>query len=307
MIANFFQKSKPINFLALSVLLLLVYLMALLIGFEGNFTLKEFFKKVLFFGTILLVFFIVNFIIRKNNLTEDNSYALLFFILCLGMFSSIFLTERIVAANFILMFAFRRIYSLRSAKKITEKIFDCAFWIGIACLIYPLSGLYLLLLYASVLIFRAENWRNLVIPIIGFICPIFICYAYYLFIEQTDAFLELISFRIDLHLGVYLKSSYLLPISLIAVFIFVAIILSTRKSISGKKDFKNTWYVLLFHVLISIVLIIMSPQKNGSEFLFLIFPISILFANYLQIIQRYWIKETVLVLFIVTLITTIIL
>jgi len=56
-------------------------------------------------------------------------------------------------------------------------------------------------------------------------------------------------------------------------------------------------------VLLSIVIVAIAPIKNGSEFLFLFFPLAILFANYLQIIKKYWIKEAILYLFLAVLIT----
>ena len=77
MIANFFNQTKPINFLVLSILVILVFLSALIQGFEGDTSLFIFFKYGVFLIASVLSVFILNFIIRKNSLCEDNSYALL--------------------------------------------------------------------------------------------------------------------------------------------------------------------------------------------------------------------------------------
>jgi hypothetical protein len=71
-----------------------------------------------------------------------------------------------------------------------------------------------------------------------------------------------------------------------------------KKSFMAKKDFKNTWAVVNFHIIIALILVIISPQKNGSELIFLFFPVSILFANELQNIKKYWLKETIFYAFI---------
>jgi len=91
------------------------------------------------FLVLIVTFFMVNFIVRKNGLSKDNSYVLLIMVLCFGLFPQSSLNYLFIISNLILLFAFRRIYSLRTNKEIKEKIFDSAFWVGIATLIYPWS------------------------------------------------------------------------------------------------------------------------------------------------------------------------
>ena len=124
--------------------------------------------------------FVINFIIRKNALTEDNSYAILFYILLVCYFPNSFVNEGVFISNFILLLAFRRIYSLRSSIQTKEKIFDSAFWIGIATLFYVWSLFYLILVYAAIFIFRKIDWRNFIIPLVGVLTPIFLSYTYLL-------------------------------------------------------------------------------------------------------------------------------
>jgi hypothetical protein len=44
---------------------------------------------------------------------------------------------------------------------------------------------------------------------------------------------------------------------------------------------------------------LIAPNKNGSEFIFLFAPFSIILANYLEVISERWFKEVFPVLFIV--------
>ena len=176
MIANFFNQTKPINFLLLSVLVFFIYLAALINVDSEPLNFLFFVKKSILLFLAVLTVFVINFIIRKNALTEDNSFAILFYIILCSYFPNSFINEAVFISNFILLLAFRRIYSLRSSIQTKEKIFDSAFWIGIASLFYVWSLFYVILVYAAIVVFRKIDWRNFVIPLIGIITPLFFAY-----------------------------------------------------------------------------------------------------------------------------------
>ena len=302
MIANFFNQTKPINFLVLSILVFIIYLAALINVNSESLGFLFFVKNSLFLVLAILTVFVVNFIIRKNALTEDNSYAILFYILFYSYFPNSFINESLFISNFILLLAFRRIYSLRSSLQIKEKIFDSAFWIGIASLFHVWSLIYLVLVYAAILIFRKIDWRNFVIPLVGVFTPIFLSYTYLLAFDDLGRFNNLWIWSFDLSLEVYNSTHFILPLALIGIVALIAIFPTTKRSLLAKIDFKATWTVLITHIVISLILVIIAPEKNGSELIFLFFPFSILFANYLQVINRYWIKESIIYLFILMII-----
>lgn len=300
MIANFFNKTKPINFLVLAVLVFIIFLLTLIKTNAEPLNLYFFVKNGLFLFFAILIVFVLNFIIRKNSLTEDNSFAILFYIFLTSFFPNSFISEGIYVSNFILLFAFRRIYSLRSSIEIKEKVFDAAFWIGIASLFHVFSLIYLILLYAAIVIFRKIEWRNFVIPIIGVMTPVFLSYTYLLAFDDLDRFNNLWTLSFDLSLSEYNSSRFLIPMILIGALSLVAIYPTTKRSLLAKIDFKATWSLLITHIGISLVLVLISPNKNGSELIYLFFPLSVLFANYLQVINRYWIKEMIIYIFILT-------
>ena len=302
MIANFFNQTKPINFLVMTILVTVVFLSAVVRGFEGDLSLFFFVKNGIFLVAAILTVFILNFIIRKNGLCEDNSYAILFYILFWGIFPESLLNGGIFASNFILLFAFRRLYSLRSALRIKEKIFDSSFWIGIASLFYLWAGLYLILVYAAILLFRKMDWKNVWIPIVGYLTPVFLAYTYLLAFDDLERFNALWTFNLAFDLGNYLSFRFLLPIILIGLLFIFSIYPTTRKSLLAKIDFKSTWQLLILHTGLSLVLFFIAPEKNGSEFSFLFFPLSIIFANFIQILEKYWIQEGIFYLLLLTLV-----
>jgi len=303
MIANFFNKTKPINFLVLSFLVFIIFLVALINANSEPLNFYFFVKNGFFLLLAILTVFVLNFIIRKNSLTEDNSYAILFYILISSYFPNSFILEGVFISNFILLLAFRRIYSLRSSLQTKEKIFDGAFWIGIASLFYEWSLFYLILLYAAIVIFRKIDWRNFIIPIIGVLTPVFLSYTYLLAFDDLDRFWNLWKWNYDFSLKEYNSAHFWVPLMLIAVMALIAIYPTTRRSLLAKIDFKATWSVLIIHIGVSLVVTMIAVDKNGSELIFLFFPLSILFANYLQVINRYWLKELIIYLFIVTFIS----
>jgi len=285
MIANFFNKTKPINFLVLSILLTIIYIIGIQAVVNFNISLHYMLKNIFLLFLLIISIFIINFILRKNVLTDDNSYAILFYILLFGIFPFSFSDGGILVSNFILLFAFRRIYSLRSMLKPKEKIFDSAFWIGLASLFYVWSFLYLFLLFFAIFIFNKLNWKNFLIPFIGWITPVFLFYTYLLLINDLSFFEDFWKLPYSFEYYNYLDYKLLVPISFLMFFGLLAIPPLTQKYRLAKIDFKSTWFVLL-----------------RSEFSFLFFPLSILYANYLQITEKYWLKELVLYNFFILLI-----
>ena len=299
MIANFFNQTRPINFLVLSVLVFVIFVVSLIHINSESLSFYFFVKNGAFLTAAILIVYVLNFIIRKNSLTEDNSYAILFYILITSFFPQTFSNGGIFVANFILLFAFRKIYSLRTSTKTIEKIFDAAFWIGIASLFYIWSLLFMILLYAAILIFRKADWRNFLIPLLGLITPIFLSYTYLLYFDDLGRFkrIWLIDYAFDL--SIYNSAKFLIPLITMGLLVVVSIFPTTNKSLIAKIDVKSTWFLLIAHFFVSVLIVLLAPDKDGSELLFLFFPVSILFANYLQLLNRYWIKEAILYLFII--------
>jgi len=131
---------------------------------------------------------IVNFIVKKNKLTKDNLYALLLIVFLLGTYPEAMFSYRIVLTNMVLIFGFRKIYSLRSGLDTKLKLFDACFWIGIATLLYSWSIFYLLLVYVGMIIHQKLTVKNLFIPIVGFMAPILIYFTYCLYFEDAAYF-----------------------------------------------------------------------------------------------------------------------
>lgn len=301
MIANFFNKTKPINFLVLALMMAVLFVVALISTQNDAPDLYGLLKISLLLFLAVLIVFVLNFIIRKNSLSEDNSFAIFFFIILCGLFPQSFGNTKVFISNFILLLAFRRIYSLRSTIQPREKLFDSAFWIGISGMIYPISTGFLILVYVAIWYFRKGDWRYLFIPMIGYITPVFISFTYWLAVDDLEQFYQIWNWSTDLDPGVYFESSVMVPLILITLLALIAIVPTTQRSLLAKIDFKSTWFVMIAHIFTALLVVLFAPDRDGSELMYLFFPLSVLYANYVQHIKRYWIKEAILYLFVISL------
>ena len=291
MIAKFFNKSTPIITFTIFIVVFMVIIVSLLTS-KQDFSWVYFFKKLVIFFFLLLTLFLVQFISKKNGLVKDNTYDLLLIVLFIVMFPLVTEDLNLLLSHFLLLLAFRRIYSLRTMKDAKEKLFDSSFYIGIATILYPWSIVYMLLPYMAIINFNKRTVRNVIIPLVGLITPFIIYSCYLLLIDQFQAFT--IKFNSSFVFTNYNNFSLLIPIALLLGFIIWVIIPTTLKIITFNSELKNSWFVLLAHLILSILVIIPAPEKNGSEFLFLFFPTSILFTNYLQMVKEKWFKDVFL-------------
>ncbi len=299
MIANFFNKTKPITTFSVIMLLFIYYWISILMGGFNNFSLLFIVNKLLYFFWYVLYLLVVIFIIKKNKLTQDNSYVILLTVFMLGTFSKTFLLNHIIFSNIVLLLSFRKIYSLRNGINTKTKLFDAAFWIGISTLIYSWSILYMLLIYIGIFIYQKASFKNLLIPIVGFLTPIFIYFTYCFYFDSLPVFYERFNYDFKLIFVSYNSLRFLIPIILLIIMLLWSILSVTPKIILISNNLKFSWSVLINHLLISIVIIIFSPVKNGVEFFYLAFPASIIITNFLERSKLTIFKNILLYLFLV--------
>ena len=295
MIAKFFNKTKPMNTLIELVLLVIFFLFTFLSDVSGV-EVSTIFSRLFLLLIVLLSLFLTNFIVRKNSLSKKNSYVILLFVLFIGMFPNTMLSKEILLSNFFLLIAYRRIYSLRSQKNTTEKLFDSAFWIGVATVIHPWCILFTALIYSALNAFNKLTLRNAIIPLVGVITPLFL-YGVYLY--ATDQFTdETFQLLYGFDFSKYNSLSVVVPLALVLGMLLWTVIPTTFQIISVNNEFRASWAILVFNLILSMVVIIPSPVKDGSELLYLFFPASLVFTNYLERVKEKWFKEVFLYLFV---------
>ncbi len=297
MIANFFKKSKPAGVILIIGLLFIYYFFATFYIYNNNFSIPFFVNRLILFCLYTLWLLVFNFIVSKNKLTLNNLYGLLLGVIFLGTFYEGLFTTNLLLSNIFLLLAYRKIYSLSSNINTSLKLFDAAFWIGIASLIYFWSFLFFILIYVGIVLFRKISIRNLIIPIVGFIIPLFLSFTYFLYINKLPLFYQKFDFTINLDFSNYSLIRYLIPLTLLGLMLIWSITKVTANIVLVNNKLKQTWVLLLNHLLISIVVVGLTIDKNGSEMFFLIFPAGIIIANFIPKIKYKWLRSGLLFLF----------
>ncbi|WP_341222119.1 DUF6427 family protein [Polaribacter atrinae] len=292
MLANFLEKSKPINFIVYFGLFFCFFMITIFSNLlTGNFTWLKALENTSFLGLFLIVFFFYNFIVSKNKLTFDHSYAFFLFILTSILFIPKLLAVNTLITLIIYLLFLRKIYSLRSHKKVIQKLFDSGFWLGILFILNPFSLIFLILIYTSILLRKKVSFHTLLTPIIGFISPLIIYFAYLFWYDSGEEFKQLFIFNNINSVFIYAKDTTLWIFGTVLLLTISSIFLKSPKALSVNNSFKKSWIILILNSIIAVVFALMINNKNGSEIVFLMIPASIIIANGFEVIEKMIVKN----------------
>ena len=303
MLANFLSKSRPINFLVLLLLFFCCYITVIYFNFfVDGFHLDKLLKSVAILGFFLALFFSFNFILTKNNLTLDNSYAFFLFTLFICFLLPNLIDYKILILMLLHFGFIRKVYSLNSAKDLLKKLFDAGFWLGISFLIEPSLVVYFILIYVAILLHQKTTIHTILSPIIGFLTPLFLYFTYFFWFDKSADFLQLFSFDALNNLSFFQEEKSVWFVSSLIIMTFIALFIKSQKALFIGNSFKRSWILLMINALLALLFMLLIKVKNGSEIVYVLFPTSIIIANGIEVINKKWIKN---VIFIVVLIDVI--
>ena len=291
MLANFFGKSKPVNF----IFILGLFFGYSFLAFYNHQTNFSFLGIGGIIGAFFLIFFLFNFIQVKNNLTFDNSYAFLFFVIFIGFYPSIFFNLKTLLIFILILFSYRKIYSLKSESSVFQKLFDAGFWLGVTYLIEPFSVVNVFLLYIAIYVFGKLTIQTLIIPIVGFVAPLILYFTYCFWNDSIVDFNKLFYWVTTYDFAELIKNYYVIPGLILLLFGLISLLLKSPKAFSVNNSFKRSWTLLIFNLIVATAYVLFIKERNGSEMIFVLFPLSIIVANGLEMIEKKWLKETFLV------------
>ncbi|WP_395077928.1 DUF6427 family protein [Flavobacterium sp.] len=294
MITSVFSKSRPINYVLVTTLLVLCFL---LFQFQSNFSTITAFEVAKKFALLLLLvgsLLVTNFITKRNGLSKDNSYTFLLFFVFLILFPKTLSNSSLIISNTFILLAFRRLISLQSLKSPKEKIFDASIWIFTASLFHFWAILFIILVFVSIIFHVSRDYRNWIIPFIAFFTVSIIAILSILIFDANLLNNFISQIRIDFDLK-YIKTIF--QNIALAIYIFTSmlalvtmVLMLKRKSLNMQASYKK---IILAYV-IGLVVFFISPDKDNSSLIFTFVPVSIMLTNYLETIEKYWIKETIL-------------
>ena len=248
---------------------------------------------------LLGLLFVVNFIVKKNGLTKNSSYTILFYLLLLLFFPSVFSDFKLLLANFFLMMAMRRLISLQSLKLPKEKIFDASLWIFVASLFHFWCILFILLVFISIIFHVSRDFRNWLLPFVAFfaIATIFVLVALVFDTTWITHFMEQskMNFQLDYFTNNYQNIALSVYVVTALYFVFSMIFSVTNKPLILQASFKK----MIFAFFIGIVVFLISPEKTNTILVFTFMPLSVMATSNIEYSQSKMYQEIVSALFII--------
>jgi Family of unknown function (DUF6427) len=258
---------------------------------EGDVSFVLILKLISLYAIVLISIFVLDFLANKNNLTKRNSYNILLFGLFITILPLAIQVDNVLISNLFILLALRRIISLRTNKRLKMKLFDAAFWIGIASLFYFWSILFFILVFAALFLYSISNFKNWIIPFFGLLTVIIIIISYSIIesnsLSNLNNYLDTISFDFT----TYNVLNLIIGLTIVSSFGFWALLFYLKNLKSKIKRQRPSYIIIIVAVLISVAIVLIVPNKNGSEFIFMFAPLSIIMANYIESVKEQWFAE----------------
>ena len=294
MITSVFKKSTPINYSFIGIMMILFFFVYQFQDTEWTNSLWEIGKKA---GLLLILFasvFLSNFIVKKNGLTKDSAFTILFYFLFLLFFPKVLDNYNLILANFFVLLSMRRLVSLQTLKAPKEKIFDAALWIFVASLFHFWAILFIFLVYISIIFHVSRDYRNWLIPFVSLFLAsiVFVLYALLLDKSAINTYLtsDGIDYGIDYFTNDYQNIAFSVYVVFLLFFILPSVFSLTNKPLNLQASYKK----VLFAVLISIVIFVLSTNKSNEVLVFTFLPMSIMATNMIEYLQNKIQQEIIL-------------
>jgi len=294
MISSFFSKAKPIHFVIVCLILLLVFVISKFYNINDSFSLRLLMKQTGLFLACITSVFVLDFLASRNNLTKKNSYKILIFSLFIALLPQTILNSKLLLSNLFILLALRRLISLRSNKEIKKKLFDASFWISIATLFSFWAILFYVLIIVALILYSIVDIKNWIIPLVGSLTVVIIGISYMIIMDYNfiDYLTKQLSFSFDF--SSLNSKRIVISTTIILTYGIWSLLYFLRFLKTKSKKSRPSFLILIFAIIVGLLIIIVSPNKNGSEFIFLFAPLSIIITNYFETIKEKWFKEALL-------------
>jgi hypothetical protein len=297
MIAAIFNKSKPIN-LVLAALLLVFGVVIIQFKSVDLFNWDNMLYDLSELCIAIFSILIIDFIVKKNSISEQNSFVVLFFSIFCFCFWSSSETLHLMLSNIFVLLALRKIISLKTQTNISQKIFDAGLWICIAALFHFWAILFFLILYIGIAFYSSDYYKNWLIPLVSVFTVFLVVTGYE--IVMHDSFYQFSDTTI---VRGFQSMSSTVDIAIVIFFstiLLLALVLLSPSVKSKLQKNKISYIILLFALLIALIIVILTPNKSVSMLLYSYFPLAVLFTAFFEKISKKWIQSIVIYLILFT-------
>jgi hypothetical protein len=296
MISSIFGKTKPINFVLLGIFLFLWTFWSFIKADEAPFLERLSLSPILIISLLVFSLFVIDFIAKRNQITQQHHYVILFFSVFVTMFPSILEDLSIVWANFFVLLGFRRLVSIKSLKNVKLKIFDATLWFIVASLFFEWAFLFIVLVFIVIGKFASKDFKNWIVPVIALLTVAVLFLAYAVWFYDIDLALSVFSFNVHIDFESLLTPSVLFPLIFLLLLTALSIVMYLLKKKIQSNIKQATMVVVIQFLIIAFIIIGLNISGRTSVMIFALFPIAIFSSNYVQKIKKKWFKEAFLVL-----------
>lgn len=294
MITRFFKISRPFHYI--------LFLLAItFIFFNQFYVIKNLgtLKITITFLCLIISFFLVVFIITKNNLTQNNSFAAFYFCLFIFLFPDSVTNSDIIISNMFMLLAFRRILSLNSKSNLKKKYFDVGIWLCIAVFFFPWAGIFIAPFLITFFLWRKDSIKHFIILALGFLSIVFLAIMTDVLFDVSVPEMTLDYSQISINF--IFTSDFYSKISFFIMFLFSGWVISqTFSETIIKPNPSKPLYIILLSIFLScITMSLISNISVPQNFLFSFFPISTIAANFTQNQRTNWVSEFFIITIIV--------
>jgi hypothetical protein len=282
MITSLFKKSTPINYAFIFLMLLFFFGVYQFHQVGSVFSIGFLVKKAFIITALIASFFTANFIIKKNGLSKDSAYMILFYLLLLLFFPSVMNNFDLIISNFFIILGLRRLISLQSPKLPKEKIFDASLWIFMASLFHFWSILFIILVFISILFHTARDYRTWFLPLIAFFGSVMIFILVDLVFDKNIITNLIANTSRDFQINYFTNNYQNIAISLFGTislyFTFYVVFTISNRPIILHSSYKKI--VAAFFIGIAVFLI--SPNKSNDILIFTFAPLAFMITLFTE-------------------------
>lgn len=296
MISSFFGKTKPINYIIVLSFLFLFYWVVHFFIFDNAYSYEYIGFQIIILGVLIFSILIVDFIIKRNNLADVNSFSMLLYVMLIVLFHETLIDINAIFCSLFLLFSIRRLISIRLLKNIKLKIFDATLWIMISSLFYKWTVLYLVLVFAAIYIYKPKNIRNWLVPFAAIFTVFVISYTILILVNNSGYMFEHYQFSLQFNTAYFLEwvsSIRRIFYVVLALFTIAFSFLKLGKVSVGRIVAMR---LLALSFFIGLLIDFFTEPVNAHPILITFFPVVVFITNYIEGFKKPKIKEAVLIL-----------
>jgi len=301
MITSFFKTSKPIHYIIFSIVLMSLFFHQRIFVSDFESTLSNYLKEGACLLVVIASFFALIFIVTKNNLTQNNSFAALFFCLFVGVFPQILDYTPTLTANLFILLSLRRIVSLKNKVNIKKKILDATLWICLATLFDSFSIFFFAPLIIGLALYSVFEIKNILIPLFGIFAfvTLWVSFSFVVHDQLPNIYQYLPSLSFEVQDFILKKhTGFSLFITIVILFGIINYFLS---GFLKNRLNRPSLVLLIFIIVISFWAFLCSHTESNELYVFVVAPLAILMANFSETTKFRWMNDLIIVsLFIVT-------